>query len=81
MTCWDFFRIRPQTGIRRLLFYLGELLAQFAGGEVGNVDDLPLHSQFCARGLNEVLDRIGKSVVLTYAAGSFFGWQLANDRP
>jgi pimeloyl-ACP methyl ester carboxylesterase len=57
------------------------LLAQFAAGEVGNVDDLPLHSQFCARGLNEVLDRIGKSVVLTYAAGSFFGWQLANDRP
>ncbi|HTW73585.1 MAG TPA: alpha/beta fold hydrolase [Steroidobacteraceae bacterium] len=57
------------------------LLAQFAAGEVGNVADLPLHSQFCARGLNETLDRIGRAVVLTYAAGSFFGWQLANDRP
>jgi pimeloyl-ACP methyl ester carboxylesterase len=57
------------------------LLAQFAGGEVGNVADLALHSEFCARGLAETLDRIGKSIVLTYAAGSFFGWQLANDRP
>jgi hypothetical protein len=26
-----FFRIRPQIGIRRLLFYFGELLAQLAG--------------------------------------------------
>lgn len=57
------------------------MLAQFAAGEVGNVDDLPLHSQFCARGLNELLDRIGKSIVLTYAAGGFFGWKLADDRP
>lgn len=57
------------------------LLAQFAAGEVGNVADLPLHSVFCARGLNETIDRIGKSIVLTYAAGSFFGWKLADDRP
>ncbi|HTT07081.1 MAG TPA: alpha/beta fold hydrolase [Steroidobacteraceae bacterium] len=57
------------------------LLAQFAAGEVGNVEDLPLHSQFCARGLNELLDRIGKCIVLTYAAGGFFGWKLADDRP
>jgi hypothetical protein len=26
-----FFRIRPQIGIGRLLFYFGELLAQFTG--------------------------------------------------
>ncbi len=57
------------------------LLAQFAAGEVGNVADLPLHSELCARGLNQTLDRIGKSIVLTYAAGSFFGWKLADDRP
>ncbi len=57
------------------------LLAQFAAGEVGNVGDLPLHSELCARGLNEVIDRIGRSIVLTYAAGSFFGWKLADDRP
>ncbi|HEX4024639.1 MAG TPA: hypothetical protein VHX52_08045 [Steroidobacteraceae bacterium] len=57
------------------------LLAQFAAGEVGNVGDLPLHSQLCARGLTEILDRIGKSIVLTYAAGGFFGWKLADDRP
>jgi hypothetical protein len=25
-----FFRIRPEIGVRRLLFYFGELLAQFA---------------------------------------------------
>jgi pimeloyl-ACP methyl ester carboxylesterase len=57
------------------------LLAQFAAGEVGNVADLLLHSEFCARGLNETLDRIGKSIVLTYAAASFYGWKLADDRP
>jgi hypothetical protein len=37
------FRIRPQIGIRRLLFYLGELLAQLAG-----VKDTPAGREPCS---------------------------------
>jgi pimeloyl-ACP methyl ester carboxylesterase len=59
------------------------LIADFAAGEVGNVaeDDLPMHSELCARGLAEVVDRIGRCIVLTFAYGGYFGWKLADDRP
>jgi pimeloyl-ACP methyl ester carboxylesterase len=56
-------------------------VGEFIAGEIGNVADLPLHSQLCARGLAETLDRIGESIVLTFAYSGFFGWKLADDRP
>ena len=57
------------------------LIDQFMANEVGNATDEAYHSELCAAGGVELLDRIGPSLVLGHAFGGFLGWILADRRP
>ena len=53
----------------------------FMANEISNVSDEAYHSELCAQGGVELLDRIGPAILLGHAFGGFLGWILADRRP
>ena len=57
------------------------LVDQFMASESGNVTDEAFHSALVWPGGEELLDRIGPSILLVHAFGGFFAWGVADRRP
>jgi len=57
------------------------LVDQFMANEIGNATDEAAHSEMCAKGGIELLEKIGPAVILGHAFGGFLGWILADRRP
>jgi pimeloyl-ACP methyl ester carboxylesterase len=57
------------------------LVDQFMANEIANAGDEAYHSDLCARGGVELLDKIGPSIILGHAFGGFLSWILADRRP
>jgi pimeloyl-ACP methyl ester carboxylesterase len=61
---------------------LGEELGlQFVANESGFPRSMAQHAEQWAKGAEELLDRIGPSIVLTHAYGGPLGWVAADRRP
>jgi pimeloyl-ACP methyl ester carboxylesterase len=57
------------------------LVDQFMANEIANASDEAYHSELCAKGGVELLDKIGPSILLGHAFGGFLSWILADRRP
>jgi pimeloyl-ACP methyl ester carboxylesterase len=57
------------------------LIDQFMANEISNVTDEAYHSELCAKGGVELLERTGPAIVFGHAFGGFLGWILADRRP
>jgi len=57
------------------------LVDQFMANEISNASDEAYHSELCAKGGVELLDKIGPSIILGHAFGGFLSWILADRRP
>jgi pimeloyl-ACP methyl ester carboxylesterase len=57
------------------------LIDQFLANEISNVGDEAYHSELCAKGGVELLDKIGPVILLGHAFGGFLNWILADRRP
>ncbi len=57
------------------------LVDQFMACESGNVTDEAFHSALVWPGGEELLDRIGPSILVVHAFGGFFAWGVADRRP